>query len=145
MYTRQKSGECRALNYYRTRRSKTSDLSLLFHSVEPSAGSQKEGLGTEFVRRPKSGPGLAVGRLPRPVASWGPRYRYDVDIWRALLLHPRPARSLRALFAPAAPPEWSLLHTTESSLSGHRIFSPLFGPPSVAVPDAGRSCDTVLL
>lgn len=36
-------------------------------------------------------------RLPRPVASWGPRYRYDVDIWRALLLHPRPVCSLCSL------------------------------------------------
>jgi len=29
----------------------------------------------------------------RPVASRGPRYRYDVDIWRTLLPHPRPSAS----------------------------------------------------
>lgn len=68
-----------------------------------SGGSLKAGSGNsaEFVRRPKltARPRQSAARSSsasssssRPVASWGPRYRYDVDIWRALLLHPRPAR-----------------------------------------------------
>lgn len=76
------------------------DASAAFSSPESSAGIPESGsrqLGRVRAATQVNGghgsrqPGRRR-RPPRPVASWGPRYRYDVDIWRALLLHPRPAR-----------------------------------------------------
>lgn len=56
----------------------------------PQQGPRKKQAGWSVVRAATK----VSRRLGRPVASWGPRYRYDVDIWRALLLHPRPVLSL---------------------------------------------------
>lgn len=149
----------------------SSIASALFHSAGRAQQERSES-GSERGRRERLSSwyraATKVSRhLRRPVASWGPRYRYDVDIWRALLLHPRPVLSL------LSPPqkktagrrrgeEWregeregtrasSSLVTRGAqcasfslSLSRRGYSGPLFGPPSVG-PMPVRSCDTVLL
>lgn len=103
----------------------------LFHRSAPQRGSLPLSLSCsesggdsesscDDLSRPRSPPPPPP---PRPVASWGPRYRYDVDIWRALLLHPRPA--CISLLARAGP-EWSLLDVTCGVPgSNSRIFKPI--------------------
>ena len=82
--------------------------SALFHlASETAAGYIRErttGGGEKERERERERRGVVRAatkvsrRLPRPVASWGPRYRYDVDIWRALLLHPHALYALSSLF-----------------------------------------------
>lgn len=160
-----------AVNYCRTCRTafRWTRPRRFFIRREPAAGSQERRRTRGGAARVRAATKVSSGsgrrRLPRPVASRGPRYRYDVDIWRALLLHPRPARRsvlslLRLRGGSVGPcytqhrrgplvPSLSLSLVSRAraralypplrlslSLLGTapRIFSPLFGPPSVAGP-----------
>lgn len=120
----------------------------LFHRLAPQRGSLRT--VTRRVRvATQASSSSPPPPPPRPVASWGPRYRYDVDIWRTLLFHPRPACiSVRA----RATPEWSLLDVTPlpgcgvpgkqlQDIQTHCSARPLWRRPT----PRARSCDTVLL
>lgn len=126
----------------------------LFHRPSPQRGSLKADppvTRTEFVRRPELTAVTAIGspgrrrcrrrrRPPRPVASWGPRYRYDVDIWRALLLRARPASTLLRISLSRAAREWFLLRVTplpERTSTG--IFRPHCSETAFCGEDRRRS------